>query len=141
MFNAQEFTSVYPEFAGLQIEVVQYAGDREDAIVSDTSWGQLRKHALYLRVAHRLAVRYNIGKQYRTNGLNNASTSALTTSKSASNASLSEGSELNAFTRSENPIWADFGRTAYGLEYLSLLEENMPYGEVILSPRVVDVLR
>ena len=141
MFNVAEFISIYPEFSGLQTTVVQYVGDREDEIVSDTAWNKLRKYALYLRTAHRLALRYNIGKQYKTNSLNNAATSAMTTSKSASNASLSEGAELNSFARSDNPIWADFGRTQYGLEYLSMLEENMPYGEVILSPRVIDVYR
>lgn len=141
MFNVVEFKSVYPEFSGLSDTVVLYTGAREDTILSDYSWKDLRMHALYLRTAHRLALRYNIGKQFKTNGLNNAATSALTTSKSASNASLSEGSEINAFARSDNPIWADFGRTQYGLEYLSLLEENMPYGEVILSPRVINVYR
>ena len=141
MFNINVFLTIYPEFVQINKCEIQGIGDREDLIVSDSAFGKLREHALFLRVAHRLALRFNIGKQYQINGMKNGSSSAITTSKSASNASLSESSELNAFVRSENPIWADFGRTAYGLEYLSLLEENMPYGNVILSPRVIDVYR
>lgn len=141
MFDIALFIIAYPEFASINSEAIQMIACREDTILSDTAWGKLRRHALFLRVAHRLALRFSIGKQYTTNGLRNGASSAITTSKSASNASLSESSELNAFSRSENPIWADFGRTAYGLEYLSLLEENMPYGEVITSPRVIDVYR
>lgn len=141
MFCIDGFLNMYPEFAQIEKCAINGVGLREDMIVSDSAWGKLRQHALFLRVAHRLALRFNIGKQYQINGMRNGSSTAITTSKSASNASLSESSELNAFTRSENPIWADFGRTAYGLEYLSLLEENMPYGEVVLSPRVIDVYR
>lgn len=141
MFDVELFKTMYPEFGGISTAAIELIGQREDEIVSDSAWGKLRQHALFLRVAHRLALRFNIGKQYTTNGLRNGASSAIATSKSASNASLSESSELNSFVRSENPIWADFGRTAYGLEYLSLLEENMPYGEVIVSPRVIDVYR
>lgn len=141
MFEVETFINVYPEFSKIDVSAIDYIGTREDCVLSDTAFGKLRRHALFLRVAHRLALRFNIGKQYQINGMKNSSSSAITTSKSASNASLSESSELNAFVRSDNPIWADFGRTAYGLEYLSLLEENMPYGEVILSPRVIDVYR
>lgn len=141
MFDVNCFLNMYPEFNQIDKCAVEGTGMREDMIVSDTSWGKLRQHALFLRVAHRLALRFNIGKQYQINGMKNSSSSAITTSKSASNANLSESSELNAFVRSDNPIWADFGRTGYGLEYLSLLEENMPYGEVVLSPRVIDVYR
>lgn len=65
--------------------------------------------------------------------------SGITTSKSASNASLSESTELNAFVRSDNPLWADFGRTNYGLEYLSLLEETLPYSKVVYSRSALDV--
>ena len=141
MFVINVFLTMYPEFVQINKCAIVGIGQREDLILADSSWGELRQHALFLRVAHRLALRFNIGKQYQINGMKNGASSAITTSKSASNASLSESSELNAFTRSENPIWADFGRTAYGLEYLSLLEENMPYGEVVLSPRVIDVYR
>lgn len=141
MFDVALFKTEYPEFANIANGAIEIVGQREDEIVSETSWGKLRQHALFLRVAHRLALRFNIGKQYTVNGLRNGASSAITTSKSASNANLSESSELNAFVRSDNPIWADFGRTIYGLEYLSLLEENMPYGEVIISPRVIDVYR
>lgn len=141
MFCIDVFLNIYPEFAQIDKCAINGVGLREDMIVSDSAWGKLRQHALFLRVAHRLALRFNIGKQYQINGMRNGASSAITTSKSASNASLSESSELNAFTRSDNPLWADFGRTGYGLEYLSLLEENMPYGEVVLSPRVIDVYR
>jgi len=139
-FIYDEFILAYPEFGEIAVNAVSNVGDREDMILSDTAWGNLRCHALYLRTAHRLALRFNIGKIYKTLGMKNGASSAITTSKSASNASLSESSELNAFARSENPLWADFGRTEYGLEYLRLLEEIMPEGNVILSRSVGDVL-
>lgn len=141
MFNTVKFIEEYPEFSEITQTAVTATGNREDDIVSDHSFGNLREHAVFLRTAHRLALRFNIGAIYKTKGLRNGASSAITTSKSASNASLSESSELNAFARSDNPIWADFGRTEYGLEYLSLLEETMLESQVVYSPRVSDVYR
>ena len=135
-----EFIKSYPEFSQIDPKVVIHRGCIEDRILSDNTWGDLRCHALDLRVAHRLGIKFNIGTQYNKLGMKNASNSAITTSKSASNASLSESSELNAFVRSDNPLWADFGRTQYGIEYIRLLEEIMPHGNVILSRSVGDVL-
>ena len=137
-FNYTYFLSEFPEFSAISSDVIRHRGCIEDDILSDSSWGNLRCHALNLRVAHRLALRYNIGPAARQAGVNNGSSSAIVTSKSASNASLSESSELNAFVRSDDPIWADFGRTEYGLEYLGLLSELMARGQVILSRGVGD---
>ena len=140
-FIYDTFINAYPEFSELPDQSVIQTGIVEDKILSDTYWGDLRCHALHLRTAHRLALRFNIGKIYNSLGMKNGASSAQVTSKSASNASLSESSELNAFARSENPVWADFGRTQYGLEYLRLLEELMPEGNVILSRSIQDVIR
>ena len=139
-FIYDDFINAYPEFSGLPANAVGNVGTVEDRILSDHSWGNLRCHALFLRTAHRLALRFNLGKILKTLGMNNGASSAQVTSKSASNASLSESSELNALARSENPLWADFGRTEYGLEYLRLLEEVMPEGNVILSGSVGNVI-
>lgn len=140
-FSYEKFIGEYPEFGDVEYSAVESTGNIEDCILSPTYWGYLRCHALHLRTAHRLALRFNIGRICKTLGMKNGSSSAQVTSKSASNASLSESSELNAFARSENPVWADFGRTEYGLEYLRLLEEVMPEGNVILSGSIQDVLR
>lgn len=139
-FDTNDFLSEYPEFSDIPQPAIMRVGCLEDRILSDSSWGDIRCHALNLRVAHRLAIRFNIGKILKDLGLKNGTSTAITTSKSASNASLSESSELNAFIRSDDPIYADFGRTQYGLEYLRLLQEVMPYGEVILSRSVGDVI-
>lgn len=139
-FNYAGFVMEFPEFAQINQALVVQRGCIEDNILSTTAWGNLRCHALNLRVAHRLGLKFNIGTRYKQLGMKNASTTAITTSKSASNASLSESSQLNAFTQSDNPLWADFGRTEYGIEYLRLLEETMPEGNVILSRSVGDVL-
>lgn len=141
MFDVMTFWHEYPEFNSIEQAAVTAAGNREDSIVSDTAFGDLREHAVFLRTAHRLALRFNIGKQYGVKGLRNGANSGITTSKSASNSSLSESTELNAFVRSDNPLWADFGRTLYGMEYLSMLEENLPVSQVVTSPRVSDVYR
>ena len=141
MFDISMFLQEYPEFAEISEGAILSVGKREDYILSDTAWGCLRCHALFLRTAHRLALRFNLSKQYSKDGMRNQSASGIVTSKSASNASLSESSQLNSFALSDNPIWADFGRTEYGLEYLHLLEETMPEGNVILSRSVADVVR
>lgn len=140
-FDINVFLTMYPEFVQVDKCAIEAVGTREDMIVSDSSWGELRQHALFLRIAHRLALRFNIGKQYKRYGMRDSANSGMVTSKSASNSSLSESSQLNAFAQSDNPIWADFGRTAYGLEYLSLLEENMVESQVVYSRRVIDVYR
>lgn len=140
-FNYGGFIMEFPEFSQINQALVCQRGCVEDRILSDSAWGDLRCHALNLRVAHRLGLKFNIGVRLKQLGMKNGTSSAITTSKSASNASLSESSELNAFTRSENPVWADFGRTEYGMEYLRLLEEVMPHGNVILSRNVGDVIR
>lgn len=139
MFDINVFLKEYPEFVQINPCAIVSTGTREDDIVSDSSFGELREHAVFLRTAHRLALRFNITKQYQINGMRNGASSGQVTSKSASNASLSESTELNAFVRSDNPLWADFGRTIYGLEYLSLLEETMPYSKVVYSRSVADV--
>lgn len=141
MFDVMTFTHEYPEFNVVEKSAVTTTGNREDSIVSDTAFGDLREHAVFLRTAHRLALRFNVGKQYGIKGLRNGASSGITTSKSASNSSLSESTELNAFVRSDNPLWADFGRTLYGMEYLSMLEETLPQSQVVISPRVPDVYR
>ncbi len=139
MFDINKFLTMYPEFIQINQCAVLGVGTREDDIVSETSFGDLREHAVFLRTAHRLALRFNINSQYKINGMRNGMSSGITTSKSASNASLSESTELNAFVRSDNPLWADFGRTNYGLEYLSLLEETLPYSKVVYSRSALDV--
>lgn len=139
-FSYGGFVMEFPEFGQINQALVKQRGCIEDNILSENNWGNLRCHALNLRVAHRLGLKFNIGTRYKQLGMKNASNSAITTSKSASNASLSESSQLNAFTQSDNPLWADFGRTEYGIEYLRLLEEVMPQGNVILSRSVGDVL-
>lgn len=139
-FCYNDFILEYSEFSSIGQPAVDSVGKVEDKILSDRYWGDLRCHALHLRTAHRLALRFNVGKFAKTLGIRNGSSSAIVTSKSASNSSLSESSELNSFARSENPIWADFGRTEYGLEYLRLLEEVMPEGNVIVSKGISNVL-
>jgi len=139
VFDVNIFLTEYPEFIQVNECAIVRTGQREDDIVSETSFGNLREHAVFLRTAHRLALRFNVGKQYKINGMRNQASTGITTSKSASNASLSESTEVNSFARSDNPLWADFGRTEYGLEYLALLEETMPYSKVVYSRSAVDV--
>lgn len=139
-YNIDLFLQIYPEFSDVPQAAVEYELGLANRLLSDYSWGEYRNDALYLRAAHYLGVKFNIGLALKTRGMNGTS-SALTTSMAASNASLSKGSALNAFVTSENPIWADFGRTTYGLEYLSLQAQCMEYGKVIKSPGIIDVYR
>lgn len=139
-YDIDLFLKIYPEFSELPKEAIEYELSLADRILSDYSWGEYRNDALFLRAAHYLGVRFNIGLALKNQGKNGIN-SGMATSMSASNATLSQTNALNAFVQSDNPIWADFGRTTFGLGYLSLLAQVMEYGQVIKSPGIGYVYR
>lgn len=137
-YSLDFFLKIYPEFQNVPQEAVEWELESADLILSDTSWGKYRTRALYLRAAHNLGLEYDIGLSRIEAGKNQGITSGLTTGYSASNASLSKNMQMNAFATSDDPIAADFGRTTYGLKYLSLLAECMEYGKVVKSGQIIN---
>lgn len=131
-FNYAQFIVVYPEFSDIPQANVEFKGNMGDKLLSDSSWGDMREEALFLWTAHRLALEYNIAKALKTNKKNSINP-GLVNSQSASNASLSNSYSHSAMVSSDNPMQADFSRTTYGLEYLSLMDMVMPAGYVVIS--------
>lgn len=134
-FEYEKFILAYPEFAGLQQSAVQYRGTFSDRLIHNTNWGDFREDAVFLFTAHCLGVEYNIGTELKKLGKNASMlNSGLASSISASNASLSQSFVNNALVTSDNPLFADLGRTIYGLRYLELMQMCMLYGYAVLSP-------
>lgn len=131
-FDYAQFIAVYPEFSDIPQATVEFKGNLGDKILSDTSWGDVRDEALFLWTAHRLALEYNIAKALKNNKKNSINP-GLVNSQSASNASLSNSYSHSAMVSSDNPMQADYARTSYGLEFLSLMNMVMPAGYVVIS--------
>lgn len=131
-FNYAQFIAVYPEFSDIPQTNVEFKGNMGDKLLSESSWGDMRDEALFLWTAHRLALEYNIAKALKTNKKNSINP-GLVSSQSASNASLSNSYSHSAMVSSDDPMQADFARTTYGLEYLSLMNMVMPAGYVVIS--------
>ena len=79
---------------------------------------------------HRLAVRFNIGRALNAAGMKGAE-AGVVNSQSASTSSLSVTNANNGMVTGTDPFQADYARTSYGLELLSLLELIMPHGYVV----------
>ena len=131
-FNTVKFKTIYPEFSSLTDIIVEYRGTQGDKTLSDTTWGDLREEALFLWTAHYLAIQYNIAKGLKQNGKNSINP-GLVNSQSASNASLSNSYSHSNMVSGDDPFRADFARTSYGLEYLSMMETTMGNGHVVIS--------
>lgn len=129
-----DFISWYPEFSELVQGAVERQLDLSNMTLSEPAWGKWWKQACGLFTAHYLAVRFDISQATYDNGVRPATSSiGVVTNKSANTNGLSEGSAVSQLVTSGNPIEADFARTSYGLEYLSLLHMVVPAGNIILS--------
>lgn len=129
------FRGWYPEFD----DVPDGSVDRQLALanmtLSPSAWGKWLEQALGLFTAHYLAVRFNISAALQDNGVRSPTSSIGTvTNKSATTSGISEGSANSALVTGDDPLAADFARTEYGLEYLSLMEMVIPAGGVLYSP-------
>jgi hypothetical protein len=107
--TAADFLAEYPEFASIDTDpaiasaIITRAIADADAWLSASAFGTLRDKALKLYTAHRLAVRYR-------------ATIAQVSTEPVTDAAQT---------------WrADFTRTNYGSEYLTLLDAVTPHGQV-----------
>lgn len=130
-----DFIKAYPEFAGIEQSAINYRGCFADRFVSDTTFGEFRTDAVFLFAAHCLAIEFNISSGLANAGKNSSMlNTGVASSISASNASLSQSFVNNSLITSDNPLFADLGRTVYGLRFLELLQMCALYGYVVLSP-------
>lgn len=134
-FVYEDFIAAFPEFSQIPESAVKYRGNFADRLIHPTNWGDFRTDAVFLFTAHCLAIEYNITAALKEFGKSTGVlNSGMVTSMSASNASLSQSFATNALVTSDNPLYADLGRTIYGLRYLELMEMTMAYGYVVISP-------
>lgn len=137
-FVYDDFVEAYPEFGKLPESGVKYRGSFADRFVSKTTFGEFRTDAVYLYTAHCLAIEYNITSALKGVGKNSSMlNTGIAGSISASNASLSQSFINNSLVTSDNPLFADLGRTVYGLRFLELLMLAADYGYAVLSPDTV----
>lgn len=130
-----KFIEWYPEFEDVPKGAVERQLDLSNMTLSENAWGKWWNQACGLFTAHYLAVRYNISEALHANGVRSATSSVgVTTNKSANTNGISEGVAVSGLVTGTDPLEADFGRTSYGLEYLSLMEMVIPAGNVIFSP-------
>ena len=134
------FIGRYPEFSGIPQAAVEDQLEFSAMTLAPAAWGKWWLRACWLFTAHYLAVRFNISAALFANGMRSPTASIGTvTSKSANTSGISEGSVTSGLVTSDNAIDADFGRTEYGLQYLSLLDMVIPPGHVVFSPSAAAV--
>ena len=137
-----QFVDWFPEFEELPQNAVERQIDLSTTTLEPSVWGKWYEHAVCLFTAHYLAVRFNITNALFKHNIRSATNSIGTTNnRSATTSGITEGVALSGLVTSTNPIDADFARTSYGLEYLSLLNTVIPPGAVVYSPSAAAVLR
>jgi hypothetical protein len=128
------FTARYPEFltitapSGVTVqEIVGAALDDADAFLSDSAFGNMRDRAQCLYAAHYLALRWKV----KLPGLSGQDSPGIATSVSAETGGLAVTKTVSALAQSRSPIYADFSRTNYGLEYLRIVSMCIPGGMLV----------
>lgn len=128
--TVEDFRAAFPEFADVPDAAVAGALETAALLWSPGRLGTFRGRIAMLSVAHRLAVRFNIAGALKAAGMKGAE-AGVVNSQSASTSSLSVTSVNNGMVTGTDPFLADYARTSYGLELLSLLELVMPRGHVV----------
>ncbi len=135
-FNTAIFMSYYPEFDRLQTMVVYGVGVASISLLSIPAFGRMYDKAVALHTAHRLARLYDMASAYEDAGLQDQSSSEITTNTSASTSSLSEGSTPLQLATGDDPFSADLATTRYGLELLALIRVWVPGGELVSGEQI-----
>lgn len=129
-----DFITAYPEFSGVPQIVAELQLELAADSLCARQLGKWWRHAVYLWAAHYLALRFDISDALEDNGMNPGMVSGgVATSVSAGTGSLSQSVSHSAMASGDNAIDADFARTGYGLQYLSLLDQVCPWGFPVIS--------
>jgi hypothetical protein len=131
-----DFRTYFPEFASVPDVAVQLQLDIANELLNKVAWGKFFVMAVALWVAHYLALKYNISSDLAINGMRPSGDVGVVTNKAANTNGLTEGSSVSGLVTGDDPFTADFARTNYGLQYLSLMELIVPPGTIIYSPSV-----
>lgn len=135
-----QFLEWFPEFEDVPQGAVQRQLDLSNMTLSPSAWGKWWEQAVGLYSAHYLAIRFKLSEALNRHGMRSPTASVgTTTNKSANTNGISEGTAVSGLVTGDDPINADFGRTSYGLEYLSLMEIAIPPGLVVYSPSAAAV--
>ena len=121
--TVEAFRAAFPEFADVPDAAVAGALETASLLWNPGRLGKFWERIVMLSVAHRLAVRFNIGRALNAAGMKGAEAGAVN--------SLSVTNANNGMVTGTDPFQADYARTSYGLELLSLLELIMPHGYVV----------
>ena len=129
-----EFIEDYPEFGSVPEKAINKRILLASQVLSSGALKEFYNEAVELLTAHWLCLRYNISSSMRDNGINPSLTNSGTVnSVSASSGSLSESYSHNSLMSSDDATTADWARTEYGLELLSLIDLVIPAGYVVYS--------
>ena len=124
--TVEAFRAAFPEFADVPDAAVAGALETASLLWSPGRLGKFWERIVMLS----LAVRFNIGRALNAAGMKGAE-AGVVNSQSASTSSLSVTNANNGMVTGTDPFLADYARTSYGLELLSLLELIMPHGYVV----------
>ncbi len=135
LFDVADFLTIFPEFADIKEETLQFMGDLAIEYLPISVWGEKwHKRAVYLLTAHNIAMRFPIDGITNEDGskteINDVHSTLQITSHSAGASSLSE-SGTAIYTNSESPFMANLSQTRYGLTLLALIETRMPCGYTV----------
>lgn len=129
-----EFIEDYPEFEDIPERAVSKRILLASQILDSRTFKGFYNDAVELLTAHWLCLRYNITSAMRNNSINQSmSNSGTVNSVSASSGSLSESYSHNNLMSSDDATTADWARTEYGLQLLSLIDMIIPAGSVVYS--------
>lgn len=135
-FNTAAFMQYFSEFAQLETLAVYGVGVASVSLLSVHSFGRMFDQAVGLYTAHRLARLYDMASAYEDSGMQDQSSSEITTSVAASTSSMNEGSTPLQLSTGDDPFTADLSTTRYGLQFLALIRVWVPGGEIVTGAQI-----
>jgi len=133
-YDREAFIADYPEFADLPQGAVDRQLRQSRLMLNPAAWSKWLEMARGLWVAHYLALEYDISAKIRELGKRSPYDLGQTINMVANTNGLTLGKAPSLMLTGDNPLFADFGRTSYGIEYLNLLYTVVPSGDVVYSP-------
>ena len=115
--TVEAFRAAFPEFADVPDAAVAGALETASLLWSPGRLGKFWERIVMLSVAHRLAVRFNIGRALNAAGMKGAE-AGVVNSQSASTSSLSVTNANNGMVTGTDPFPADYARTGLSLIHI-----------------------
>lgn len=132
-YDYDMFAGEYQEFADIPMDAVERTLAQAHLMLALDVWGNWHHMALGLWTAHYLALVYDISDAAAALGMRSPYEIGVTNSMAASTGGLAETTITPAILSGDDPVQADFARTAYGLRFLNLLTV-IPAGITVFSP-------